>query len=89
MKKQNGITLATLVITIVVLLIISVVTILNSTDSLESTRLKGFYTKLEFVQKRVDNIAATNESYIDSNGNTVYLKEQRILKNLIYKIFYK
>ena len=76
MKKQNGITLATLVITIVVLLIISVVTILNSTDSLESTRLKGFYTKLEFVQKRVDNIAATNERYIDSNGNTVYLKEQ-------------
>ena len=27
-------------------------------------------------KKRVDDIAATNESYIDEKGNTVYLKDK-------------
>ena len=76
MKEQKGITLVALVITVVVLLIIASISITSGTESLDKTRLQGFYTQLEIVQKRVDDIATTNEAYIDAEGNTVYLKEQ-------------
>lgn len=75
-KQDKGITLVALVITIVVMLIIAGVSVNIGTESLDATRLNGFYTKLEVVQKRVDDIASTNESYTDSKGNIVYLKEQ-------------
>ena len=78
MKNQKGITLVALIITIAVLLIIAIISIGSGTDSLDNTRLQGFYAQLEIVQKRVDDIAATNESYINSYGETVYLKEQGI-----------
>ena len=65
MKKENGITLVSLILTVVVLIIIVSVSVSVGTNSLDSTRLKGFYMQLEIVQKRVDDITATNESYID------------------------
>lgn len=74
MKREEGITLVALIITIIVMLILASVSIKSGTESLNSTRLQGFYTQLEIVQKRVDDIATTNESYIDGDGNTVYLK---------------
>lgn len=80
MKKNNnqndsGITLVALIITIVIMLIIAGVSINIGTDSLDSTRLRGFYMQLELVQKRVDDIATTNESYVDAEGNVISLKE--------------
>ena len=80
MKKNNnqndsGITLVVLIITIVIMLIIAGVSISTGTESLNSTRLNGFYMQLELVQKRVDDIATTNESYVDANGEIKYLKE--------------
>lgn len=75
MKREDGITLAVLIITIVVILILAGVSVKIGTDSLDSTRLQGFYTQLEIVQKRVDDIATTNESYVDTEGNIIYLKE--------------
>jgi len=75
-SSDKGITLIALMITVIVLLIIGGVSILTGTESIDSTRLKGFYTELEIIQKRVDDIAATNESYVDGEGNTLYLKEQ-------------
>lgn len=76
MKGQKGITLIALVITVIVLMIITVISITSGTESLDSTRLQGFYTQLEIIQKRVDDIATTDENYIDAQGNTIYLKEQ-------------
>lgn len=83
MKREKGITLAVLIITIILMVILASVSISIGTDSLDSTRLKGFYTQLEIIQKRVDDIATTNESYIDKNGDTIYLKE----KGLAYADF--
>lgn len=76
MRKEKGITLVSLIITIAVLIIIVSVSVSVGTSSLDSTRLKGFYMQLEIVQKRVDDIATTNESYINETGNTIFLKEQ-------------
>lgn len=74
MKNENGITLIALIIIIVVMLIIASVSIYNGTDSVNKTRLNGFYTQLEIVQERVDDVSSTNESYIDEN-NVIYIKE--------------
>lgn len=76
LKSENGITLVALILTIAILLILASVSIKTGMESLDNTRLQGFYTQLEIIQKRVDDIAATNESYIDNEGNTIYLKEQ-------------
>lgn len=75
-KSDKGITLVALIITVVVMVIIAGVAVSTGTESLDETRLKGFYTKLEIVQKRVDDIASTNETYVNDSGSTVYLKEQ-------------
>lgn len=64
MKKENGITLVALIVTVVVLLILTSVSIISGTESVDATRLQGFYMQLEIIQKRVDNIQTTNESYI-------------------------
>lgn len=74
MKKENGITLVALVITIIVLLIIASISINYGTGSLDNTRLQGFYTKMEIIQKRVDDIAVTNESYVNNDGEVLYIK---------------
>lgn len=74
--NNKGITLVTLVITIILMLIIIGISISTSMKSLDSTSLNSFYTELEIIQKRVDDIASNNESYIDSNGKVVYIKKQ-------------
>lgn len=77
-SNEKGITLAALIITVVVMMLIIGVSITIGTDSLDSTRLQGFYMQLETIQKRVDDIAITNESYINSEGTTIYIKEQGV-----------
>lgn len=74
MKNENGITLMALIIIVAVLLIIASVSIYTGTESLDNISLNGFYTKLEIVQERIDDIATTNESYIDGN-NSIYIKD--------------
>ncbi len=74
-KDENAVTLMVLIITIIVLAIIAGISINAGQTSLESTRLRNFYLKLEIVQKRMDNVATKNEKYIDANGNEVVLKE--------------
>lgn len=75
MKSEKGITLVALIIIVAVLLIIASVSIYSGTESLDNVSLNGFYTKLEMVQKRVDDISATNESYIDASNNIIYIKD--------------
>ena len=74
-KDENAITLAILVITIIILAIIASVSISAGKVSLDNTRLRNFYLKLEIVQKRVDNIVTQNEKYTDKYGNEIILKE--------------
>lgn len=76
LSNDKGITLVALIITILVMFVIVGVSVNIGTESLDNTRLQGFYTKLEIVQKRIDDIAITNESYVDDSGNILYLKEQ-------------
>lgn len=75
-KKNNekGITLIALLTTVAVMLIIVGISIGTGTDSISSTRLKGFYSQLELIQKRVDDIVSTNEGYyVTNNGTQTYV----------------
>ena len=67
MKKQKGITLVSLIIIVEVLLILASVSVKFGTESMDVTRLKGFYLELEIVQKRVDEIFVKNETYSVKN----------------------
>ncbi len=78
MKKinsENGITIVALVITVIVLLLINATAFNISTKQFEKTELQGFYLKLEIAQNGVEKIVRTNETYVDENGNTAYLKD--------------
>lgn len=67
MKKQNGITLVSLIVIVVVLVILTFVSVEFGTESMDVTRLKGFYLELETVQKKVDEIFVNNETYSVKN----------------------
>ena len=74
MKNEKGITLVALIIMVAILLIIASVSLYSGRDSLDNVNLNNFYMQLEIVQKRVDDIAATNEKYIDEDGNDIDIK---------------
>lgn len=80
MKKEKGITIISLVVMIAILLILAGVASFSGMESAEATALQGFYTQMEIIQKRVDDIAQTNETYIINNSDgsetQVPLKEQ-------------
>lgn len=75
LSNEKGITMVSLLVTVFVMLIIVAVAVDVGTDSVDNTRLKGFYTQLEIVQKRADDIASTNEGYYitNSNGTQTYV----------------
>lgn len=66
MKEDKGVTLTALIITIVVMFLLLAISMGFGSESLEDTRLKSLYTHLDLVQKRIDSIAATDESYYDN-----------------------
>ena len=74
MKNEKGITLVALIIMVAILLIIASVSLYSGRDSLDNVNLNNFYMQLEIVQKRVDDIASTNEKYIDEDGNDIDIK---------------
>ena len=75
LANDKGITLVALVLTITVMIIIISISVNTGTDTLDETKLQAFYTELGIIQKRVDDIMTTNESYI-SGGTVIFLKEQ-------------
>ena len=77
-KKNNGITMMALIISITLMLILASISVGTSVESIYNTQLKGFYTRLDIIQKRVDEIASTDENYIDEDGNAVYIKNMGI-----------
>ena len=69
LSNEKGVTLVALITTVFVMAIILSVAVDSGTDTIDSTRLKAFYTQLEIIQKRVDDIATTNEGYYITNSD--------------------
>lgn len=73
-KKEQGITLVSLIVTIIVLLIITTIVIREASTSANDVRLKGFYTQLELIEKQVDTITVTNEK-AEIEGEFIAIQE--------------
>lgn len=83
MKKEKGITLIALVVMVVILIILLGVSIGSGSQSIRDVRLKSFYMQLELIQKRVDVIATTNETYLDNNEKVLIQQQGYAFQNLI------
>ena len=69
MKKNNaGITLVSLVITVIVLLILSSIAVYSGVSTIRSARLTKFTTELKMMQQKVNELY---DSYINSKSVTV------------------
>lgn len=95
MKEEKGITLIALILIIAIMLTLTGFTINIGMHSIDNIRIQGFFRELEIVQKRVDDIVDTNETYtIENNGvkTVVQLKtvgtdltntQKRLVKKII------
>ncbi len=74
-SNEKGITLVALMITVMIMVMIIGISLDIGMESLDSTRLQGFYMQLETIQKRADDIASTNEGYYINNddGTRTYI----------------
>lgn len=82
MKSDKGITLITLVITIVVLLILSGVATYQGTRTLEFSRALKFATELQIIQQEVNKIYEENKENLSNInlGTSVDTTNQNIVK---------
>ena len=72
LKKQNGITLASLVITIIVLIILAGVSITYSTDSMEHSKYIAMVSEIQIVQERINVYYSEGKVILESNLNDTH-----------------
>ena len=65
MKKNGGITLISLVVTVLILLIISSVSIQVSVRVYNDAKLQNYISKLKVIQAKVDNLVEASNEYTD------------------------
>lgn len=96
MKKENGITIIVLTITIIVMMILLSITISSGGDTLKTAELQAFVADCEVIQSKVDIVsekAKLDSTYLTtlgiSNGtiwNNDTLKEKFNITNLTHDI---
>lgn len=69
MKKDNGVTMISLVATIAILLLLSTVSYNVGTEAFDMIKVQGFISKLKVIQGKVDNISAETDD-VSSYGFT-------------------
>ena len=57
MKNKNGVTMISLVVTILILLLLSTVTVNVGIETYDMIKVENFKSELEVIQGKVDNIA--------------------------------
>lgn len=60
-KENNGITLVSLIITIVIMLILVSVTTYSGINSYKNAKVTQFVTQMQLIQKKVDELVTANE----------------------------
>ncbi|MCI9000627.1 MAG: hypothetical protein HFJ26_07010 [Clostridia bacterium] len=89
MKQNHGITLVSLVITIIVLIIITGIAIFAGTSTIKSTKIAGFMTELELIQEKVNTIYEKRKlnkediNYYSSLGQNISIIDSSKLANLL------
>lgn len=70
MKNNKGITLISLVSSILLLFILAATTVATSMNAYKQMKFEGAKAELEEVQKLVDEIASDYQTYLSEKGNT-------------------
>lgn len=89
MKKENGITLISLVITVLVMLILAGIATTAGLDSIRNTKKTSMITQLEMIQEKVDTIYEKNKlnkengTYYNSLGQDVSKVSESKLTQLL------
>ena len=68
MKNQKGITLVSLVITIIVLLILASITVNVSLETIRSSNYMAFKTEMQLLQTKVDEIYSSDKDNLSNYG---------------------
>ena len=71
MKKNNGITLISVVVTILILIIISTVTMTVGKESYNFIKTENYINKLKIIQGKVDNITEEGSNFDYSQFTTL------------------
>jgi len=79
--NQKGITVISLVITIVIMLILASVTIYVGTDSIEHTKMVSFVSSMQLIQKKVEKIV--EEGNYMGYGADLTTEQETELKNIL------
>ena len=89
MKQERGITLVSLVITIIVLIIITGIAIFAGTSTIKSAKIAGFMTELELIQEKVNTIYEKRKlnkediNYYSSLGQNISIIDSSKLADLL------
>ena len=89
MREERGITLITLVVTIVVMLLLSGVVIYNGTKTIQTTKKTVFISELEMIQAKVDTIYERRKlgqkeiEYYDALGEGLEGIDSEVLKQAL------
>ena len=90
MKKENGITLISLVITIILILILATVSIYTGVDIYENMRVKNFVAKMQTIQVAVDKLCdkytvqeINSKTGVNYNDASVPEKSIEVLEKVI------
>jgi Tfp pilus assembly protein PilE len=89
LKSEKGITMVTLVITIVVMLIIAGIAVTAGNDSIKNTKKTAFITELEIIQEKVNTIyekRKLNEEdveYYNLSGKDISYVDKSILAKVL------
>ncbi len=85
MKNQNGITMVTLVVTIILLLLLSGITVTVSLQSFHMANVQAYVSKMKVIQGKVDNLVQENAD-LDSQGFQK-LSELSVTEHAKYEAF--
>lgn len=75
MKNNKGITLISLISSVILLIILASITIVTSTNSYNQMKFEGAKAELEEMQKLVDEIATDYQTYLREQGGTKTYQE--------------
>lgn len=85
LKSNNGITLITLVITIVVMLILSFTISINANDYIERTKKTNLDTDLQRLQEKVEIYYSKNKEIpvLNKYTNVAMLEKRKMIMKII------
>ena len=90
MKNEKGITLISLVVTIILIMILAVIGTYNGLEVYENMQVEAFVSKMKVVQEAVNNLcekySVQEINSMGENSNEISSEDKQVLSNVISEI---